>query len=151
MVDGVPPNAGFLGRVSPVAFVRDDDIKSVDGNVEGFRIFLHVRITLFLGKGVLVPEQIDGHSLHRGDVNERLAGLWIRQVASGKNLRIKGLFIPEILPPEPLAIHLVFLAELVPCGRVEGRKLSHGLSCQCFPIHEEKDFLGRLGCQAAGR
>ena len=81
--DGVAPETDVAGGVAAVAFVGDDQVEGVDRDVEPVGVVIHVRIAGRLREGVLPPEQVDRHPLDGRDVDERMAGLRIGQVAVG--------------------------------------------------------------------
>ena len=75
VVENIAPYGGFPGRVAPVAFIGDDDVKGVDGNIQLTRIVLEVRIVLALRKGPLPAEQIDRHPLDGRNIDESMRRL----------------------------------------------------------------------------
>ena len=134
-----PPGGRVAGRVPPVAFVGDDGIEGVNRDVEPGGVFvLVIGIACGLGERALPTEQVDGHALDGGDVDEGVRGLGRGEVAAGQNLRVVGLVVVEVLPAEALAEDVVFLVELEALGRVECRKLPHRLGRQRPAIDQEQ-------------
>ena len=143
MPDGVAPQADVAGGVAAVAFIGDDQVEGVDRDVEPVGVVFHVRIARRLLEGVLPPEQVDRHPLDGRDIDERMAGLWIGQIAVGQQLGVERVVVAKIILLEALAVDLVFLGELVALRRVEGRELPHGLGGQRLAVHQEQDALGQ--------
>ena len=103
------PYSGLPGRISPVAFVGDDDIKGMNRNIQFLRIFFVIRITRPLRESVLPPKEIDRHPLNRGHINKRVRGLGRGEIGIGQDFWIEGLIVIEILTVKALAVNLVFL------------------------------------------
>ena len=116
----------------------------MNGNVEFIGVCLCFSVTAALFEATLCAEEIPGHALDGGDIDEGVAGLRRGEVFVRQNLRIERVIIAEVLLLEALRIDFVFLRELVALGCAEGAELAHGLRGEGFAVHEKQDAANEL-------
>ena len=161
MRERVAPETRLLQSIAAMTFVRDDEIKGVNRNVElvggpltrpsdtlspsggegrGEGELVNIFcISTSLREATFRTEQIPRHALDGRDVNERVRRLGIGQVLIRQHLGIERLIVAEILLLKLLAINFVFLRELVALVGVEGIEGADGLRRERLAIHEKED------------
>lgn len=149
VVDGVAPDAHFLGGVAAVAFVGDDEVKGVDGDVELVSVGFRLGIATGLGEAALGAEEVAGHALDGGDIDEGMAGPGGGEVFVGEDLGVEGVVVAEVFLLEALAVELVFLGELVALGGVESVELANSLGGEGLAVHQEQDAAGEPAFEEA--
>ena len=116
-----------------MAFVSDDDIESVNRNVELLSIFVDWFVADV--EDCIATEEIDRHPLNRADINEGIALLWIVQIGLRQYLRIKLVFFLEIFALKALTVDFVNLVELESWLRLKRSKGANGLCRECSAIN----------------
>src|SRR2546428_10128510 len=119
-----------------MAFVCDYEIECVDRDVEFFSILLDFFLAAPDG---VAAEQVDGHSLNRRNVHERVA--WFRglKVGSREKLGIEFFFFCEILFLESLTVYLVDFVELEALFRLERGERANCLRGERTAVHKEEN------------
>src|SRR5438128_2566853 len=111
MVESLSPDSYFRRCVSTMALVRNYEIECVDWDVEFFGIFFDFFLAAPHG---LTTEEVDGHSLDRRDVHERVAGFRSLKMRFREKLGIEFFLLSKIFLLKSLAIHFIDLVELEP-------------------------------------
>lgn len=144
VVQDIFPAAGFFGRVSPVALVGDDHVEGVDGDIEpvGFGVVLEAAVGVF-------AQQVDGHPLDGGDVDEGVGFPGVGQVLFGQHLGVEAAAVFQLFAAESLAVDLVIPVQFEPLRRLKGGEGGNGLGGEGAPVHQEENPPGVAGFQKA--
>ena len=73
-----------------MAFVGDDQVKGVDGNVQSLSIVVDRLISIV--KNSFLTQEIDRHSLNGTNIDKGVSGFGIQQIRGRQHFRIK-LFV----------------------------------------------------------
>ena len=135
MVKRITPDTRLVNGVTAVAFVCDDEIKGMNGNVELIGIVFVLGIAVRLREATFRTEKVPCHPLDRGDVDECMAGFRRGEVFVWQEFWVKRIVIAEILALKSLGIDLVFLSEFVSGGSVKSIELTNRLGRERLAIH----------------
>src|ERR1700722_4728598 len=108
MIEGPSPDFSLRRCVASMAFIRDDKIECMDRNVQFVGFIIDFFVT---APHSVATEQIDRHSLNRGDVYERVSRFRRLKMGFWKKFGIKFLLLSKIFLLKPLAVHFKDLVE----------------------------------------
>jgi len=119
-----------------VAFIRYDDVKGMDGDIE----FVCIHI-IFKIADRFFPEKIDGHPLNCGHIDKGMFFLRMGQIGFRQYLGIKTGLCFQIFPFKFLTVDLIVLIQFQPFRGFKGGNRRYGLGGQGSSIHQEQDFF----------
>ena len=139
VVEGRAPDAELLRRIAAMAFVGDDQIECVRGNLQEVGIVVAIDVVAGLREAALCAEQVSRDALDGAHIDEGVRGARRREVVLRQYLGVERLIVAEVLALEPLAEQLEFLRELEAVGSAEGIEFADGLCGERFAIDQEED------------
>ena len=137
MIKSLPPYRNFLCRITPVAFISNDKVKSMNGNIKLFCILIHRFVTA--RKYGCFSEQVNGHPLNCGHIHKTMLWLRISEVRFRYQSGIKRFILIQITPLKTLAINLICFIkfQLLLCFK-RGKRPDH-LCSKCSSVNKKQD------------